>query len=107
MEDLFKQQLDSLSHRTDKLEKGYYMLDKSIALSAQNQIKSMELFEDVEKRLKILEEEKNKREGYRNIFKSILDKSYFVIVLIIIFAVLGLNNFVKESSHIILKHFIG
>ena len=107
MENLLNQKIEGLLSRTEKLEQNYHMLDKSIALSAHNQSKTMEIFEDVQRRLQLLEDDRYKREGYRNIFKSILDKSYFVIFLIIIFAILGLNNFVHDASHLMLKHFLG
>lgn len=107
MENLLKQQLDTLSTRTEKLEQNYHSLDKTMAIAAQNQSRTMEILEDVQMRLKALEFEKNKREGLKYVFQSVIDKFPMILVLIIIFAVLGLNDFVHNSSHVFLKHLIG
>ncbi len=107
MENLLERQLETLSSRTEKLEQNYHSLDKTMAIAAQNQIRTMELLEDVQSRLKNLEFEKSRREGLKYVFQSVIDKFPMILILIIIFAVLGLNDFVHNSSHMFLKHLLG
>lgn len=107
MENLLERQLETLSLRTDKLEQNYHSLDKTMAVAAQNQSRTLEILEDVQDRLKTLEFEKNKREGLKYVFQSVIDKFPMILILIIIFAVLGLNDFVHNSSHLFLKHLMG